>query len=253
MSGGDRPTGLYLPGTDLVRRLAPEAKIIAAVVFVFAVVATPRERFVAFACHLLILVVVWVAAAIPPMWLARRALIEVPFVVLAVALPFVTAGPSIEVAGLTLSEPGLLAGWNILVKGTLGVLTSLTLAAVTPWRDLLLGVSRLRVPSVIVTIATLMIRYLDVLVAEAARMRLARVSRGHDPRLLTQAAATARGIGVLFIRGYERGERVHLAMLARGWTGRMPALPRPATVRHSWPVALSPAVFAVGVCLAAIP
>ncbi len=75
-----------------------------------------------------------------------------------------------------------------------------------------------------VTIATLMLRYVDVIVGEARRMRLARISRGHDPRFLWQAGATARGVGALFVRSYERGERVHLAMLSRGWTGRMPPL-----------------------------
>ena len=60
-------------------------------------------------------------------------------------------------------------------------------------------------------------------------MRVARISRGHDPRLITQAGATARGIGTLFLRSYERGERVHLAMLSRGWTGAMPHAGRRAS------------------------
>ena len=61
-----------------------------------------------------------------------------------------------------------------------------------------------------------MLRYVDVIAGEARRMRMARVSRGHDPRFLWQVGATARGVGALFLRSYERGERVHLAMLSRG-------------------------------------
>ena len=102
------------------------------------------------------------------------------------------------------------------------MLTSLTLAATTPLRDLLLGLQRLGAPALVVTIATLMLRYVDVIAGEARRMRLARISRGHDPRFLWQVGATARGVGSLFVRSYDRGERVHLAMLARGWAGRMP-------------------------------
>jgi cobalt/nickel transport system permease protein len=41
----------------------------------------------------------------------------------------------------------------------------------------------------------------------------------------------ARSLGALFIRSYERGERVHLAMLARGYDGTMPVLGRPASRR----------------------
>jgi cobalt/nickel transport system permease protein len=151
---------------------------------------------------------------------------------------------------MSLSVAGLLAGWNIVVKGTLGVLTSLTLAATTPPRDLLWGLQRLRVPSTITTIATLMLRYIDVIVGEARRMRIARIARGHNPRLLWQAGATARGVGTLFLRSYERGERVHLAMLSRGWSGEMPVLQERPAGRREWVLGLVPV--AAGALLAAV-
>jgi cobalt/nickel transport system permease protein len=195
---------LYLPGSSPVHRLPAEVKIVGAFLVVLCVVATPREAFAVFGGYLLLLAAVWGVARIPPGWIARRALIEAPFVVLAVLLPITGGAPHVEWFGLTLSEPGLLGAWNILVKGTLGVLTSLTLAATTPLRDLLLGLQRLHAPALVVTIATLMLRYVDVIVGEARRMRLARISRGHDPRFLWQAGATAQGVGSLFVRSYER-------------------------------------------------
>ncbi|MGH3564939.1 MAG: cobalt ECF transporter T component CbiQ [Pseudonocardia sp.] len=231
---------LYLPGSSPVHRLPSEVKIVAAFLGVVCVVATPREAFPVFGGYLLLLACVWAVARIPPGWIARRSLIEAPFVVLAVLLPFSGGAPFVEWLGLTLSEPGLLGAWNILVKGTLGVLTSLTLAATTPLRDLLLGLQRLHAPALVVTIATLMLRYIDVIAGEARRMRLARISRGHDPRFLWQAGATARGVGALFIRSYERGERVHLAMLSRGWVGEMPRLSDAVTTRRNWVVGLAP-------------
>src|SRR6201999_2028544 len=147
--------------------------------------------------------------------------------------------------------PGLLGAWNILVKGTLGVLTSLTLVATTPLRDLLLGLQRLRAPALVVTIATLMLRYVDVIAGEARRMRLARISRGHDPRFLWQVGATARGIGALFVRSYERGERVHLAMVSRGWTGTMPDSGG-AAAPVSWVAGLVPVLLTAAVLGAAL-
>ncbi|MHA6782699.1 cobalt ECF transporter T component CbiQ [Pseudonocardia saturnea] len=235
---------LHLPGTSPVHRLPAEVKIVAAFLGVVCVVITPREAFAVFGGYLLLLAVVWAVARIPPGWIAVRSLIEAPFLVLAVLLPITGTAPYVEFLGLTLSEPGLLGAWNIVVKGTLGVLTSLTLAATTPLRDLLLGLQRLRAPSLVVTIATLMLRYVDVIAGEARRMRLARISRGHDPRFLWQAGATARGVGALFIRSYERGERVHLAMLSRGWTGDMPALSDAVTTRRQWALGLTPVVAA---------
>lgn len=227
-----------------MHRLPPQVKVLAAFLVVCCVVATPREAFWVFGGYLLVLAVIWLLAAIPLGWIARRALIEAPFLVLAVLLPFAEGGQRVPVAGVSLSVAGLLAGWNIVVKGTLGVLTSLTLAATTSPRDLLLGLQRLRVPATVTTIATLMLRYIDVIVGEARRMRIARISRGHNPRLLWQAGATARGVGSLFLRSYERGERVHLAMLARGWNGQLPMLSERATGHREWLLGMSPVAVA---------
>ena len=106
-------------------------------------------------------------------YLAPRMVVEVPFVVFAVLVPFIATGPRTEVLGVSVSEPGLLAGIALLVKGTLGVLASLTLAATTEPQDLLRGLQRLRMPDLIVQIMGFMIRYLDVVTAELGRMMTA--------------------------------------------------------------------------------
>ena len=91
--------------------------------------------------------------------------------------------------------------------------------ATTSVPALLGGLRRLRVPSLLVAIAGSMVRYLDVIAGEVHRMDVARRSRGYQGRWLWQGKAVAAGAGALFVRAYERGERVHLAMLARGYDG----------------------------------
>jgi cobalt/nickel transport system permease protein len=221
--GAGHAHALHLDRDSAVHRLAPEVKIAAMVVFTLAVVATPREAIWAFGVYALLVAVAAVLGRVPAGWLARRSLIELPFVVLALALPFLGAGERVTWLGLHLSVEGLYGGWNILAKGTLGVLASLVLAATTTTRDLIIGLDRLHCPQILTQIATFMLRYLDVLVGEARRMRVARLSRGDDPRFLWQLRGFAAGIGALFLRAFERGERVYLAMLARGYDGRMPA------------------------------
>ncbi|GAA0536503.1 cobalt ECF transporter T component CbiQ [Saccharopolyspora subtropica] len=251
--GAGHASALHLPGNSALHRLPPEVKIVAAFLTVLCVVATPREAFWAFGGHAALLLALVAAAGIPVRWLASRLLIEVPFVVLAFLLPFTAGGPTTDVAGLALSVEGLLAGWNILAKGTLGLATSLVLAATTEPGELVVGLQRLRAPRLLITIITLMLRYAEVIVAEAARMRVARISRGHDPRFLWQVGATARGIGSLFIRSYERGERVHLAMVSRGWSGTMPELgSSPRSSSAQWWLGMVPpcvAVVVLGVTL----
>ena len=68
-----------------------------------------------------------VVSTVPAGYLAKRMVVEVPFVLFAILMPFVSTGPRIDVLGVAVSEPGLLAAWGLLVKGTLGVMASLTL------------------------------------------------------------------------------------------------------------------------------
>jgi cobalt/nickel transport system permease protein len=67
-----------------------------------------------------------------------------------------------------------------------------------------------------------MVRYLDVVTGEMHRMRIAAEARGFSARNPRHWPVLARSTGALFIRSYERGERIHLAMLSRGYAGRMP-------------------------------
>ncbi|MFI0417570.1 cobalt ECF transporter T component CbiQ [Spongiactinospora sp. 9N601] len=221
MGAGHGPA-IHRAGDSAVHRLPPQCKLAAAAGFVVVVVATPRELFWAFAAYLALLAGVAAVAGVPAGFALRRMAIEVPFVVFAVALPFIGTGPRVQVAGLALSAEGLWAGWNILAKATLGVLTSVLLAATTPPRDILIGARLLRLPAPLVQIAMFMLRYLDVIAGEMRRMRIARESRGFTARDVRHIPAVARSAGALFIRSYERGERVYLAMLSRGYTGTMP-------------------------------
>ncbi|WP_018655519.1 cobalt ECF transporter T component CbiQ [Actinomadura flavalba] len=225
---------LYVPGASPVHRLAPQCKLVALLAFVTAVVATPRERMWAFAAYAVLLAAVAAVARIGPGLIARRALIELPFVTFALLLPFVAHGERVSVLGVAVSQDGLWGAWNILAKGTLGVVGSILLAATTEPRALLLGAERLRVPAQLVQIAAFMLRYLDVVAGELARMRVALAARGFEARDVRATRVLARSLGALFLRTYERGERVHLAMLARGYDGRMPATGAVAATPGQW-------------------
>ncbi len=217
---------LHFHGHSRIHRAPAHLKIIALVMFMLVVVATPRDWYVAFAGHLAALLGVVLIARVPVLFLLRRLVIEVPFLVFAVTIPFIAEGPRVAVPlpflDITVSETGLLAAWGIVVKGTLGVLASLTLAATTEPVDVVKGLERLRMPDLLVQIMGFMIRYLDVVTSDLGRMITAMRSRGVDPRAPRHWPALARTLGALFVRSYERGERVHLAMLSRGYDGSLP-------------------------------
>jgi cobalt/nickel transport system permease protein len=240
---------LYRVADTPVHRLPPHCKLVALVAFVLVVVATPGEQFWAFGAYAALLAAVAALARVPALFIGRRMVVELPFVGFALLLPFVANGERVELLGVTVSAPGLLAAWNILAKATLGVIASILLAATTEPRALLLGFERLRLPDVIVQIATFMVRYIEVVLDDLRRMRIARESRGFRGRDLRDAGVVAKSAGALFIRSYERGERVYLAMLSRGYTGTMPVLSEVRAAPAQWAAAAALPVAAL--CVAA--
>ncbi|GHF64351.1 cobalt ECF transporter T component CbiQ [Streptomyces mashuensis] len=242
---------LYRATSSPVHALPPHCKIAAVFCFVLAVVATPREALWAFALYALLLAGVAAAARVPAGFLLRRLLVEVPFVAFALLLPFVVPGPRVTVLGLHLGQEGLWGAWNILAKGTLGVAASVLLAATTELRALLLGLQRLRLPSLLVQIAAFMLRYGEVVTDEMRRMRIARESRGFTARGVRHWGVLAKSAGALFIRSYERGERVHLAMVSRGYTGTMPVIQEVTATGAQWARAAALPLAALAVTLTA--
>lgn len=213
---------LHFHGHSPVHRAPAHVKILTLLGFMLLVVATPRQWYAAYAVEAAVLLGVVLLSRVPLTYLAPRMVIEVPFAIFAILVPFISHGPRTEVLGLTVSQPGLVAGLALLIKGTMGVLGSLTLAATTEPQDILRGLQRLKMPDLIVQIMGFMIRYLDVVTNEMSRMITAMRSRGFDPRSPRHWPVLARSLGALFIRSYERGERVHLAMLSRGYDGKLP-------------------------------
>jgi len=205
-----------------VHRLPGEVKILALLGFMLVVVATPGRLMAVFGGYLLLLLAVVLIAGVPFGYLLPRMLVEVPFAVFAVLMPFLATGPRIELLGISVSESGLWSAWTLLAKGTLGVLAGLTLAATTEPHEILRGLQRLRLPTLLVQIMGFMIRYLDVVTDDLRRQLIALRSRGFSAKSPRHWGVLARSIGALFIRSYERGERVHLAMLSRGYDGRLP-------------------------------
>jgi len=240
---------LYRHGHSPVHALPPHTKLAAAFAFVVVVVSTPREAMWAFAVYAVLLALVARRARVPAGFLLKRLLIEVPFVAFAVLMPFVAEGERVQVLGLSLSVNGLWGAWNVLAKGTLGVAASVLLAATTELRELLLGLQRLKLPPLLVQIASFMIRYGDVITDEMRRMRIARESRGFEARGVRHWGVLAKSAGALFIRSYERGERVHLAMVSRGYAGSMPVIDEVTASRAEWRHALTLPCAALVVCL----
>jgi len=247
-SAGD---GLLVSRDSRVHRLPAQVKLVTLLLFVLAVVSTPAGVVWAFGLYAVLLFGCIVTAKLSLATVARRMVVETPFVVFALLLPFLASGPRVGVLGLSVSASGVLGAWNVLAKGTLGVVAAIVLSATTSPRDLLAGLERLRMPTTLVAILSFMVRYLSVVSGDLQRMRIARESRGYAGGRAGQLKAVAGGAGALFVRSFERGERIHLAMRARGYTGSMPVLSTHGADRTQWLQGLVVAVAALVVATAA--
>lgn len=250
MAGAHRH--LLVHGHSPLHRLAPEVKIAATFLFVVGVAITPREAIWAFAIDAAVLLVLLAVAGYGVRQLLARTTAVLPFIAFAFFIPFIASGEQTDVLWFSVSIDGLWATWNILAKALIGFGASLVLAGTTPIPEVIRGLGRLRVPPVIVSILSFMFRYLDLIIEEMSRMRTAMVARAHDPRWLWQAKPIASAAGALFVRSYERGERVHAAMLARGFNGTIPQLDHRVATSGEWVLSMLVPLVSISAAIAAI-
>lgn len=196
-------------------RLPARIKLLSALAVVLTAVCLPAERWPVYGVLAVLAFIGHTLAHIPLSYLGRRLAIFVPMVFLvSVSIP---------------ATQHFAAGWDvmaaILFRSTVSFVAVLWLVNVMPFDQLLVTLRRLRVPDVIVATLAFMYRYFFVLWDELERMRAARKSRhfGGGGAIL-RWKSSAQLIGMLLIRAMERAERVHGAMCARGWDGRVRSL-----------------------------
>jgi len=222
----------YSDRDSFIHQLDPRTKFITTLLFILAVVLTPPNRWLVFALYLFIIAVLILLSTVPIRYVLKRSLVIMPFVVMiAIFIPFFKEG---EVAGsyniwlweVTVTYSGLQVLANIVIKAWLSILSLILLTSTTKMANLLKGLEQLRMPRVMVMILSFMYRYIFVLVDEVMRMRQARDSRNFGGKRLWRLQTIGNMLGTLFIRSYERGERVYVAMVARGFNGQTRTLNR---------------------------
>ena len=118
------------------------------------------------------------------------------------------------------TEEGLWTLLDIGTKAYLSVLAMVLLSLTTRFHDLMWGLHRLRLPGLLCLLISSLYRYMFLVIDQVWRMRRAADARNLGARSGGARARVMAGmIGSLFIRSYERAERIYLAMLARGFDG----------------------------------
>jgi cobalt/nickel transport system permease protein len=223
---------------SVIHNLDARTKILAFLGLIVLTVLTPPRYWPIFLVHLGLMAGTLILSRVPVGYVLTRSLIILPFVLLtAVFLPFLpgdrpAGGISLGIGGMTLNASGLQVFGNILMKGFIGVFAIILLSSTTPFPKILEALRKFKLPTLFTLLLGFIYRYLFVLLDEVLRMKQAINSRGYQGRWIWQARTVGRMLGQLFLRTYERGERVYLGMISRGFQG---------TARNLAPSRLRPA------------
>ncbi|MFP3853069.1 MAG: cobalt ECF transporter T component CbiQ [Anaerolineales bacterium] len=218
--------GLLQPAASKSIERDPRAKVLVGFLLVLTISGLPIGSWVEYGLVYALCLALAAYAGVRWIWLWRRSLLALPFLLAALTLPFVVPGTTwfeLPLLGLPLSVPGSLRGFSLLLRSWIAIQIFLLLMALISIQDFFWALESLRVPALLVSIMSFTYRYLFVMKEETQRMVSARQARQTQgaarPGLRARLAYAGGFIGSLLLRGLGRSERVYSAMLARGYDG----------------------------------
>jgi cobalt/nickel transport system permease protein len=246
----------YHASESLLHYLDPRVKVVLTVVFILSNALLPDGAWLAFSFSWLLVLSANQLAHLGLGFTFKRSFVALPFALAAATAIFSIPGQPLaewQIAWLTLipTDAGLLRFVSILIRSWLSIQMAILLVATTQFPDLIHAFEHLRVPRILTTIIAFLYRYLFVLTDEVFRLLRAREARSaglpgqkQGGSLIWRAKVTGNMAGQLFLRSYERSDRIYNAMLSRGYTGDLRTLNPHIMFRRDWLV-LATALFAL--------
>ena len=213
---------LSLHSKSQLHELSPQLKILATLLIVISIAFSKIINPFQIISHAVIVFLIIRRSNIPLKTYLKRLTLDIPFILFALFLPFLSSGNNDMVFTLFSFEvyrTGLLEMFAILFKATAGLSMGIVLTATTTNIELIYGLQKLKLPPIIIAIMSFSIRYIDVFIDEFKRVKISMQSRGYIEKGIKTLLPIAYASGAMLIRGYERGERVYLSMISRGFTG----------------------------------
>jgi cobalt/nickel transport system permease protein len=226
----------YETKESLIHRLDPRVKVVITVFFIVSNVLTPDGAWPAFLLSWVFVLLVNALSDLSLLYAFKRSFIALPFALAAITVMFTIPGHPVAAFVLgpwqvVITEAGLIRFASIVVRSWLSVQMAILLTATTQFPDLMHALRHLYVPQILVSIISFTYRYLFVLADEAMRLLRAREARSaaapqgrSGGAMIWRARVAGNMVGQLFLRSYERSERVYNAMLARGYQGHFQTL-----------------------------
>jgi cobalt/nickel transport system permease protein len=223
----------YHESISFIHRLDPRVKVSVTLAFILSNALLPDGAWIAFACSWMLLLLANMLSELGILFSFKRSFVALPFALIAITVLFSVPGNSLSSFhflfwDLTITDAGLLRFISIVIRSWLSVQMAIMLVGTTRFPDIVHALEHLHVPSILTTIIAFLYRYLFVLADEVFRLLRARESRSASVAALRsggsvvwRARVAGNMAGQLFLRSYERSDRVYNAMLSRGYTGHL--------------------------------
>ncbi len=240
----------FAEGNSLINRIDPRYKIIFATVFSFIIALSGRFYSLIFA--ILVSFVLMCLARLSPGAVGKRLAVIFWFLILMWAvLPITYEGdPLYQMGPLTFTHPGVVLSAQITLKSIAILCTFMSLLATMTIATLGHSLDCLRVPKKLTYLLLITYRYIFVIEQEYQRLVRSAKIRGFKSGTNIHSYKTfAYLAGMLFVRASERANRVHRAMLCRGFNGRFYTLYSFTPNYRDWIFSGSMSVIIICICL----
>jgi cobalt/nickel transport system permease protein len=223
----------YHEKESFLHKLDPRVKVLVTVIFIVSNALLPDGAWLAFILAWVFLLVINLMSKLGLGFTLKRSIIALPFALIAITVLFSIPGEPLTTFNflswqLTITDAGFLRFISILIRSWLSVQMAILLVAVTRFPDLIHALEHLKVPAILTTIIAFLYRYLFVLTDEVFRLLRARESRSgavtgsrSGGGVLWRAKIAGNMAGQLFLRSFERSDRIYNAMVARGYVGHL--------------------------------
>jgi cobalt/nickel transport system permease protein len=234
-------------GDSMIHKLDPKIRVSLTVVYSF-VIALAYQFPVLIIALVLSSILVTIARVNIKEVLKRMVIVNALIFLLWVILPFTFHGEVLTRMGsFAIYRPGVTLAAQITLKSNAILLAFIALIATMPFATLGYALHRLRVPDKIVYLLLMTYRYIFVIEQEYKRLLRAAKIRGFQPGTNINTYRTfSYVIGMLFVRSAARAERVHQAMLCRGFKGKFYSLQEFQTGMASWLFSILMTVLIIG-------
>lgn len=201
-----------------IHKLDPRSKILVTLAFIFTVVSFSKHEISALLPFVIFPVTISAQGNIPFSYILKKLILILPFaVMIGIFNPFFDRNILVSLGFLDITG-GWISCLSIIVRTMLTVSGALILVAVTGFNTICLALKQMGVPQAFTTQLLFLYRYIFVLAEEAGVISNAYALRSITGKRMGLSTFTPL-LGNLLLRTWERAERIHLAMLARGYNG----------------------------------